>query len=181
MNTQDLMIGAKIAKARELRLENEKLKAENAALKAEMDSLKAHFDLALIAAKDLEKGEMEVWDGWNLILGAKKEAKDKLELIAQAKVKVRGKGEGQGEGVGVGKKVWIVFDGKDENVVEEENVRISYTGGEGEQRADRFIADFVRMAVYLGLGERVTVRTNDKELNKRVEKLRTKARSNPPR
>lgn len=177
MNTQDLMIGAKIAKARELRLENEKLKAENAALKAEMDSLKAHFDLALIAAKDLEKGEMEVWDGWNLILGAKKEARDKLELIAQAKVKV--KGEGQGEGVG--KKVWIVFDGKDENVVEEENVRISYTGGEGEQRADRFIADFVRMAVYLGLGERVTVRTNDKELNKRVEKLRTKARSNPPR
>lgn len=177
MNTQDLMIGAKIAKARELRLENEKLKAENAALKAEMDSLKAHFDLALIAAKDLEKGEMEVWDGWNLILGAKKEARDKLELIAQAKVKVNG--EGQGEGVG--KKVWIVFDGKDENVVEEENVRISYTGGEGEQRADRFIADFVRMAVYLGLGERVTVRTNDKELNKRVEKLRTKARSNPPR
>lgn len=175
MNTQDLMIGAKIAKARELRLENEKLKAENAALKAEMDSLKAHFDLALIAAKDLEKGEIEVWDGWNLILGAKKEARDKLELIAQAKVKVKG------EGQGVGKKVWIVFDGKDENVVEEENVRISYTGGEGEQRADRFIADFVRMAVYLGLGERVTVRTNDKELNKRVEKLRTKARSNPPR
>lgn len=173
MNTQDLMIGAKIAKARELRLENEKLKAENAALKAEMDSLKAHFDLALIAAKDLEKGEIEVWDGWNLILGAKKEARDKLELIAQAKVKVKGGG--------VGKKVWIVFDGKDENVVEEENVRISYTGGEGEQRADRFIADFVRMAVYLGLGGRVTVRTNDKELNKRVEKLRTKARSNPPR
>lgn len=177
MNTQDLMIGAKIAKARELRLENEKLKAENAALKAEMDSLKAHFGLALIAAKDLEEGEIEVWDGWNLILGAKKEARDKLELIAQAKVKVKGEGQGKG----VGKKVWIVFDGKDENVVEEENVRISYTGGEGEQRADRFIADFVRMAVYLGLGERVTVRTNDKELNKRVEKLRTKARSNPPR
>ncbi len=161
MNTQDLMIGAKIAKARELRLENEKLKAENAALKAEMDSLKAHFDLALVAAKDLKKSELEIWDGWNLILGAKKEAKDKLELVVQAKVKVKGEG----------KKVWIVFDGKDENVVEEEGVRISYTGGEGSQRADRFIVDFVRMAKYLGLRDKVKVRTNDKELLRKVSKL----------
>lgn len=161
MKTQDLMIGAKIAKARELRQENEKLRGENAALKAEMDSLKAHFGLALIAAKDLEKGELEIWDGWNLILGAKKEAKDKLELVAQAKVK----GEGQG------RKIWIVFDGKDENVVEEEGVRISYTGGEGSQRADRFIIDFVRMAKYLGLRDKVKVRTNDKELLRKVSKL----------
>lgn len=163
MNTQDLMIGAKIAKARELRQENEKLKKENAALKAEMDSLKAHFDLALIAAKDLEKGTLEIWDGWNLILGAKKEARDKQELVAQAKVKV--------EGLGLERKIWIVFDGKDENVVEEGNVRVSYTGGEGSQRADRFIVDFVRMAKYLGFRDKVAVRSNDKELLRKVNKL----------
>lgn len=173
MNTQDLMIGAKIAKARELRIENEKLRKDNAALKSEMEALKAHFDLALVAAKDLEQGELELWDGWNLILGAKKEAKDKLELVAQAKVKVKGEGQGEGEGQGQGeqRKIWIVFDGKDENVVEEEGVRITYTGGEGAQRADRFIVDFVRMAKYLGLRDKVKVRTNDKELLRKVSKL----------
>lgn len=162
MNTQDLMIGTKIAKARELRLENEKLRAENAALKSEMESLKAHFDLALIAAKDLEQGELELWDGWNLILGAKKEARDKADLVAQAITLTQSPNH---------KKIWIVFDGKDENVVEEEGVRISYTGGEGAQRADRFIVDFVRMAKYLGLRDKVKVRTNDKELLRKVSKL----------
>lgn len=165
MNTQDLMIGAKIAKARELRIENEKLRKENAALKSEMEALKAHFELALVAAKDLEKGELELWDGWNLILGARKEAKDKLDLINQAKGKVKGEGEAEQ------RKIWIVFDGKDENVIEEAGVRISYTGGEGAQRADRFIVDFVRMAKYLGLRDKVKVRTNDKELLRKVSKL----------
>lgn len=162
MNTQDLMIGAKIAKARELRIENEKLRQENAALKSEMEALKAHFDLALVAAKDLEKGELELWDGWNLILGAKKEARDKADLVAQAITLTKSPNP---------KKIWIVFDGKDENVVEEEGVRISYTGGEGAQRADRFIVDFVRMAKYLGLRDKVKVRTNDKELLRKVSKL----------
>lgn len=162
MNTQDLMIGAKIAKARELRLENEKLREENTALKSEMESLKAHFDLALIAAKDLEKSELEIWDGWNLILGAKKEACDKTDLVTQAITLTQSPNP---------KKIWIVFDGKDENVIEEEGVRISYTGGEGSQRADRFIVDFVRMAKYLGLRDKVKVRTNDKELLRKVSKL----------
>lgn len=167
MNTQDLMIGAKIAKARELRQENEKLKKENAALKAEMESLKAHFDLALVAAKDLEKGELEIWDGWNLILGAKKEARDKADLVAQA-ITLTQTPNPQSPNP---KKIWIVFDGKDENVVEEGDVRVSYTGGEGSQRADRFIVDFVRMAKYLGLRDKVKVRTNDKELLRKVNKL----------
>ena len=52
------------------------------------------------------------------------------------------------------------------------NVRISYTGGEGEHRADKFIIDFVRMAAYLGLAENLTVRTNDKDFRKAVERLR---------
>ena len=155
MSAQDIIMGSRVAHVRELKAEIEKLKADNAALRDERDALKAHFDLALLAATDIKDGEpLEIWDGWNLVLGAQKAAKDRADLIAQAKAS--------------GKRVWIVFDGHDENVVQDGKVRISYTGGTGEHRADRFIVDFVRMAAYLGLAGRVTVRTNDKDFRKSV-------------
>ena len=156
MSAQDVILGARVAHVRELKTEIERLKAENAALRDERDSLKAHFDLALLAATDLQDdGPMELWDGWNLILGAKKEAKDRPGLIAQAKA--------------TGRRVWIVFDGHDERVpLVDGNVRVSYTGGTGAHRADRLIADFVRMARYLGRAGQVTVRSNDKDLRKAV-------------
>ena len=159
MNAQDIIKSAQLTHVRELQTALTKAAAENAALHDELDSLKAHFDLALLAAMDLKNGEpLEIWDGWNLILGAKKEAKDRADLIAQAKAS--------------GKRVWIVLDGHDENVyLLGANVRVSYTGGEGEHRADKFIIDFVRMAAYLGLAEKLTVRTNDKDFRKSVERL----------
>ena len=159
MNAQDIIKSAQLSRVRELQTALTKAAAENAALHDELDSLKAHFDLALLAAMDLKNGEpLEIWDGWNLILGAKKEAKDRADLIAQAKAS--------------GKRVWIVLDGHDENVyLLGANVRVSYTGGEGEHRADKFIIDFVRMAAYLGLAEKLTVRTNDKDFRKSVERL----------
>ena len=151
-------MGSRVAHVRELKAEIEKLKAENAAQTDECRSLHAHFDLALLAAMDLRGGEpLEIWDGWNLVLGAQKVAKDRADLIAQAKAS--------------GKRVWIVFDGHDENVRQDGTVRISYTGGQGEHRADKFIIDFVRMAAYLGLADRLTVRTNDKDFQKTVRRL----------
>ena len=160
MSAQDIILGSRVAHVRELKAEVESLKAENAALRDERDSLKAHFDLALLAAMDLKGDEpLEIWDGWNLILGAKKEAKDRADLIAQAKAS--------------GKRVWIVLDGHDENVTLDGNVRISYTGGQGEHRADKFIIDFVRMAAYLGLAGGLTVRTNDKDFRKAVQRLKS--------
>ena len=158
MSAQDVIMGARVQHVRELKAEIEKLKAENAALRDKLGALKAHFDLALLAAQDLKDGEpLEIWDGWNLILGAQKAAKDRDDLIAQAKAS--------------GKRVWIVFDGHDENVVLDGNVRISYTGGTGEHRADKFITDFVRMAAYLGLADKLSVRTNDKDFLKAVDSV----------
>ena len=158
MNAQDIIRSAQLTHVRELQTALTKAAAENAALHDELDAMKAHFDLALLAAMDLKNGEpLEIWDGWNLILGAKKEAKDRADLIAQAKAS--------------GKRVWIVLDGHDENVKLDGSVRISYTGGEGEHRADKFIIDFVRMAAYLGLADRLTVRTNDKDFRKAVSRL----------
>ena len=158
MNAQDIIRSSQLTHVRELQTALKKAAAENTALHDELDSLKAHFDMALLAAMDLKGGEpLEIWDGWNLILGAKKEAKDRADLIAQAKAS--------------GKRVWIVLDGHDENVKLDGNVRISYTGGQGEHRADKFIIDFVRMAAYLGLADKVSVRTNDKGFRKTVARL----------
>ena len=159
MSAQDIIMGSRVVHVRELKAEIEKLKAENAALRDERDSLKAHFDLALLAATDLKAGEpLEIWDGWNLILGAKKEARDRADLITRAQAS--------------GRRIWIVFDGHDENVrLLGANVRVSYTGGTGEHRADKFIVDFVRMAKYLGLADKVSVRTNDKDFLKTIQRL----------
>ena len=159
MNAQDIIRSAQLTHVRELQTALKKAAAANAALHDELDSLKTHFDMALLAAMDLKGGEpLEIWDGWNLILGAKKEAKDRADLIAQAQAS--------------GKRVWIVLDGHDENVhLLGANVRVSYTGGTGEHRADKFIVDFVRMAKYLGLADRVSVRTNDKDFQKTVQRL----------
>ena len=160
MTAQDIIKSAQLTHVRELQTALTKAAAENAALRDELDSLKAHFDMALLAAMDRKNGEpLEIWDGWNLILGAKKEAKDRADLIAQAKAS--------------GRRVWIVLDGHDENVKLDGNVRISYTGGQGEHRADKFIIDFVRMAAYLGLADKVSVRTNDKDFRKAVDRLKS--------
>ena len=158
MTAQDIIRSSQLTRVRELQTALTKAAAENTALHDELDSLKAHFDLALLAAMDLKNGEpLEIWDGWNLILGAQKVARSRDELIAQAKA--------------TGKRIWIVFDGHDENVrFADSKVRISYTGGTGEHRADKFICDFVRMAHYLGLADGVTVRTNDRDFLKSCTK-----------
>ena len=99
MNAQDIIRSSQLTHIRELQTALTKAAAENSALHNELDSLKAHFDMALLAAMDLKGGEpLEIWDGWNLILGAKKEAKDRADLIAQAKAS--------------GKRVWIVQIGR---------------------------------------------------------------------
>ena len=151
-------MSSQLTHVRELKTALTKAAAENAALRDELDSLKAHLDMALLAAMDLRDGEpLEIWDGWNLILGAQKEAKDRADLIAQAKAS--------------GKRVWIVLDGHDENVhLLGANVRVSYTGGQGEHRADKFITDFVRTAAYLGLASKLSVRTNDKDFLRQVNR-----------
>ena len=159
MDAQEVIYGSRATHIRELQTEVSKLRAENAELRERVESLNAHFDKALLAAMELrDGGDLEIWDGWNLILGSPRAARDRAELIAQAKK--------------TGRRIWIVLDGKDENVTETDGVRVSYTGGTGEHRADKFICDFLRMTKYLGLADRVTVRTNDKDFRKKVEKLK---------
>ena len=161
MSSQDVMINSRLTHVRELKAEVARLKELNSRLNDEMASLKAHFSLALAAMEDLgslpEGGRMILVDGWNLILGAKKDARSRGELIALYRRHLEEHPDDS---------VWIVFDGPKESVANEGRLRVSYTGGAGPHRADRFICDYLRAAGYLGLSGRVEVKTNDLDLAK---------------
>lgn len=163
MSAQDVILGARVAHVRELKAALAKEKAANAALRDENAAFRARICLACVAADDLRglppDGVLELWDGWNLVLGAQKEARDRAGLIAQARERLAAPGA---ESL----RIWIVLDGPREAVENDGRLRVSYTGGTGGQRADRMIVDFVRFAEYLGLAGRLRVRTNDRELAK---------------
>lgn len=168
MSAQDLILGSRVAHVRELKAEVERLKAENARLRDEASALGAHFDLALLAAAELRAlapaGRMIVVDGWNQILGAGRSAKDRAELLAQWRRHLAAHSDD---------RVWIVFDGPrfDSASECEGRLRVSYTGGIGPHRADRFICDYLRVAKYLGLADRVRIVTDDRDFAREASRL----------
>ena len=157
---------ARLVRVRELQTALTKAAAENLRLKTENEMLFAHFDLAVLAANDLAAlppdGRLVIVDGWNMILGANKVAKDRAELIAQAKAHVA---EHPSD------FVWIVLDGPRASSSVDGRVRISYTGGVGAHRADKFICDFLKMARFRGDIRRIEVRTDDKDFKKEVKRI----------
>lgn len=166
MDAQDIILGSRVAHVRELKAEVARLKAENARLRDESEAVSAHFDLALLAAEDLrtlpEGGRLVIVDGWNAILGSGRTAHSREELVAKAKAHVAER---------PADLVWIVLDGPRPSVVQEGRVRVSYTGGRGAHRADKFVCDFVRMAAYRGAASRIEVVTADKSFREEVRRL----------
>ena len=166
MNAQDMIEAARLVRVRELQTALTKAAEENRRLREENEMLAAHFDLAVLAAGDLAAlppdGRFVVVDGWNMILGANKVAKDRAELIAQAKAHVA---EHPSD------FVWIVLDGPRASSRVDGRVRVSYTGGVGAHRADKFICDFLKMARFRGDIRRVEVRTDDKDFKKEVKRI----------
>ncbi len=167
MNAQDVILGSRVAHVRELKSEIARLKEECARLRDENSELLAHFDLAILACEDMQRlapgGRLVVWDGWNLILGAGREARNPEELKEQANAYLSSHPHDI---------VWIVYDGEREGVVTDGRLRVSWTGGKGPQRADRFICDFLRAARFRGGLDRIDVRTRDKALAASVARLR---------
>ena len=166
MNAQDMIEAARLVRVRELQTALTKAAAENLRLKTENEMLSAHFDLAVLAANDLAAlpldGRLVIVDGWNMILGANKIAKDRAELVAQAKAHVA---EHPSD------FVWIVLDGPRASSSVDGRVRVSYTGGVGAHRADKFICDFLKMARFRGDLRRIEVRTDDKDFKKEVKRI----------
>lgn len=158
VKAQDVILGSRVAHLRELKAEIDRLKAENARLRDENAELHHHLDLAALAAEDLRAlppdGKLVLVDGWNLILSTDKVARDPKDLEAQMTAYLAAH---------PADVVWIVFDGPKENARQEGRLRLSYTGGMGPHRADRFITDFVRMARFRGDLARIEVLTHDKD------------------
>jgi hypothetical protein len=166
MKAQDVILSSRVAHVRELKSEIERLKAENLELRNENTQLKGHFAMALLAAEDLrnlpEEGRFIIVDGWNAILGATKDAENPKELISLYKRHLEDNPRDF---------VWIVFDGHTENSKVDGRLRVSYTGGEGLHRADRFICDFLRMAKFSGGLPKIEVKTRDKDFIREIRRL----------
>ena len=96
------------------------------------------------------------------ILGATKDAENPKELISLYKRHLEDNPRDF---------VWIVFDGHTENSKVDGRLRVSYTGGEGLHRADRFICDFLRMAKFSGGLPKIEVKTRDKDFIREIRRL----------
>jgi len=184
MTAQDMIEAARLTRVRELQTQLAKAAAENARLATENAELRAHFDLALLAAEDLrtlpEGGRLVIVDGWNVILGARRgssvelefSARDTKALVEEAKAYLEAHPRDF---------VWIVFDGPRENSRMmatdasggRPRLRVSYTGGAGAHRADKFICDFLRMAKFRGSLDRIAVESRDRDFRKEVERLKS--------
>jgi len=167
MNTQTLIVDAHLTHVRELKTALAKARQECQALRDENAELHAHLDLAILAAEDLRTlptdGKLVIIDGWNMILGSPKVAKDREDLHAQAAQHIAEHPQDF---------VWLVFDGPHPSSTLDGRIRVSYTGGAGAHRADKFICDFLKMARFRGDLARIEVRTNDKDFRKEIKRIR---------
>ena len=167
MNAQEIIGESRVLHIRELKTENAKLRAENTKLRDENAELRSHLDLAITAARDLdslsEGGKLVFIDGWNMILGATRIARDKDDLLAQARAYAADNPLDL---------VWIVYDGPRFSATVDGRIRVSYTGGTGEHRADKFICDFLRMARFRGTLSRIEVQTHDKDFLREIARIR---------
>ena len=176
MDAQGVIDESRLTHLRELKTAVARLKSENAVLRDENAALKAHLDFAILAARDLAALEgdarLVIVDGWNLVLGARKFGLDRTRLFAQAKDRKDLEAQARRHLAERPQDlVWIVLDGPRFATWTDGRLRVSYTGGEGAHRADRFICDFLRMAAFRGDVSRISVVTNDKDFQRSVNRL----------
>ena len=171
LTANDIIQDSRLTRVRELRDEVARLKAELAAAQASCAEWEHHFTLALAAAMDADKlpsgGTMLVLDGWNIVFNSKFNVEDDAHLGKQNLIDaVRKYAAAHATDF-----IWLVFDGSEANATVEGNLRINYTGGDGEQRTDRLVTDYVRLMRLTGRKAPVTVVTNDKKFGKTVSSL----------
>ena len=171
MTSNDIFNDARVARVRELKDEVARLKAELAAAQQACAMWSIHFATALAAARDVDRlppgGVLRVLDGWNIVFNSKFKGEGDAHLGKQRLIDAVRAYAPQHPN----EFVWLVFDGADANADAEGNFRVSYTGGEGEQRADRFVTDYLRLLRLEGRHVPVTVVTNDKTFGRKAVEL----------
>ena len=178
MTVNDIIQDTRVVHVRELKAEVARLNAELSTARDELASLRGHFDLALLAARDAEQmpDDATFWiiDGWNVLLGSESilsAAEKRLphsEKVEILRARVRTKLD---EAPHLNDQAWIVLDGPRPGGAVEGRVRVSWTGGTGAHRADRFICDYLRMRRFAGARGKVVVATNDKDFKREAERL----------
>ena len=182
MTANSVIEDARVARVRELKTALAEAKERLVRVEDERNSLLAHFDLALVALHDFEHlegaAQLQIIDGWNAILRDRNVSKLTSEEISKLKADYL-------TSLGIvppessvsaspqpSTRIWIVFDGSEENSYRSGAYRVTYTGGTGPHRADRLILDYVHAARILGLDtSRIAVDTADKALVKKLASL----------
>ena len=180
MTANSVIEEARVAHVREQKTALAETKERLARIEEERDSLLAHFDLALVALHDFEQmgegAQLQIIDGWNAILRHRNVSKLTSEEISKLKADYLAN-------LGIvpqpstpnsqpSTRIWIVFDGSEENSYRSASYRVTYTGGSGAHRADRLILDYVHAVRLLGFDTaRITVDTADKALAKKLTAL----------
>ena len=173
MTTNEIINGERVSRIRELNAENSALRKEVSVLKEELTSLRASIDLALCAIDDFKKlpagGRLVLIDGYNLLFTFfRNEKKNDCSVAARDVLVSRVKRYLE---LHPSDFAWIVFDGPRLSVESVDRLRISFTGGSGEQRADNLIVRYLRGCRYLGISiERIAVATKDSALSGKVAK-----------
>ena len=171
MTSNDIVRDARIQHVRELKAEVARLKAELAAAQQACATWEHHFALALAAARDADRlpsgGVLLILDGWNIVFNSKFKGEGDAHLGKQRLIDAARAYASQHPN----EFVWLVFDGADANAACDGNFRVSYTGGEGEQRADHLIIDYLRLLRLEGRPVSATVVTNDKTFGRKAAEL----------
>lgn len=180
MNSQSEMAAASVFRTRELKAENTRLKAEIESLRTENSSLRNNFALALVAAHDLAAlppdGRLIVVDAWNVILSARTPENRSRALFPVPHGSTPAERRAALSAFATDylaahplDSIWLIYDGADERSTTTGRLRITFTGGEGLQRADDFIAAFFKACRLLSLTSQIHLETFDKRLLKRCK------------
>lgn len=179
MTANDIFMDSRVAHVRELKTEVSRLKEELARTREELVGLREHFALALVAARDAERlpadGRILIIDGWNAVIGTRR-LSDEVRRVRRHELVDRLRTRCETD---PGIFVWLLFDGSEANadLQAEGRLRVGYTGGTGEHRADRMVCDYLRMLKHLGLKPSVTVATDDKDFAHDAQALGATIRS----
>lgn len=174
------MCDARVTRVRELKAQVATLNEELARANEERAALRGLFHLALAAALDAERlpdgAKMLVVDGWNAIFGSSSilSSEQKRETTMEGRrailsARVREWLDAHPKDV-----AWIVFDGREIGGTSDGRLRISWTGGEGQHRADNMVCDYLRMSALVGAAVRTLVVTDDKDFRNRAKSLGAK-------